>query len=96
MLLFVENCEIRRYMESFLMFDCWNTQVEEFRVMKRIRVNSYLGYIKLKKYSIWTAQRDAYVVITYLKECLCLADDGQNNKNSHNYANTHFLTISSV
>ena len=72
LLLFVEKCEVKRYIESFILMNCWNTEVETFRIIKHIRPNTYLAYILLKKMNRWTAQREAYVFISYLNDCICL------------------------
>lgn len=99
LLLFVERCEVRRYIESFILLDCWNTQVETFRILKHIRPNTYLAYILLKKFNMWTAQREAYVSISYLKDCSCLEEYPRNSEQSlgsWKCTFRHYVIISTV
>lgn len=72
--LFVEDCKIAQAMESYVHFDCWNLQVDSFKLMNRVRKNTFVAHIKLKRYNMFTSPREAYITITYLKNCPCLQD----------------------
>lgn len=56
----------------FVLFHSWNTQFESFNIVSRLRNNTYLGKVRLKKYSLISCPREAYITITYLKTCPCL------------------------
>ncbi len=99
LLLFVERCEVRRYIESFILLDCWNTEIETFRILKHIRPNTYLAYILLKKINRWTAQREAYVSISYLRDCVCLQEEhGANDppRSSYLCSSKHYVLLNTV
>ena len=54
-------------MESYMQFGSWTVQVETFRVLNRIRKNTFLGYLKIKKQGIFAAPREAFLTFSYFK-----------------------------
>lgn len=48
--------------------------------------------------SRWTAQREAYVSISYVKDCVCLEDQRGNElpRSSYRCSSKHYIMISTV
>jgi hypothetical protein len=90
-LLFLERCTVQGLIESYINFDAWNVHVDSFKIVKKIRNNTFVGYLKLKKKNFFTAARTAYFVVNYFKMCHCL------NKNTPEMPLTkHYLLITTI
>jgi hypothetical protein len=70
----LEKLNIESILEKFIEFTQWNSQIETFKIINRIRSNTFLAYLKLKKYSMLTYPRETYLTITYIKTCACLGE----------------------
>lgn len=92
-LMFLERCSIADLIESYVQFGAWNIQVDTFRVEKKIRNNTFMAYLKLKKKNLFSSAREGYFTLTYFKDCPCLILDKQNRPNK---PVKHYLLIKKV
>ena len=56
-LLFLERCTVQGLIESYINFDAWNVHVDSFKIVKKIRNNTFVGHLRLKKKNFFTAAR---------------------------------------
>ena len=80
-MIFLERCTIQGLIESYIQFTAWNVQVDSFKIIKKIRHNTFVGHLKMKKINFFTAAREGCFIVNYFKLCPCLsknikADDG--------------------
>lgn len=59
----------------------WNPSVEYFQIIARPRTNCLVAKLKTQKYSIFSYQRQATVIINYFKPCEC----GQQKHSNKSY-----------
>ena len=90
-LLFLERCTVQGLIESYINFDGWNVHVDSFKIVKKIRNNTFGGLLKLKKKNFFTAARSSYFVINYFKMCHCL-----NKSNPEIPFTKHYLLINTI
>ena len=90
-MIFLERCTIQGLIESYIQFTAWNVQVDSFKITKKIRHNTFVGHLKMKKKNFFTAARECCFVISYFKLCPCL------NKNINADESTkHYLVMTKV
>lgn len=91
-LMFLERCTIEDLIESYIQFGSWNVQVDSFKIIKKIRNNTFIGNLKLKKKGYFTAAREAFFVVNYFKLCPCLGTAHQPESKSVK----HYLMMSQL
>lgn len=65
----IERCPMENIIENYLKMSGWNTEVEEFKIISKVNINTYVVYLRFKKYSFISLGRDSYVTITCFKSC---------------------------
>jgi hypothetical protein len=75
--MFLEGCSIYGLIESYVQFTDWNVQVDTFKIVKKIRYNTFLGHLRMKKKNFFTAQREGIFTLKYFKQCACLTQDSK-------------------
>jgi hypothetical protein len=91
-LMFLERCTVRGLIESYFQFAAWNVQVDSFRVVKRIRNNTFLAQLRLKKKNFFSFSREAFFIASYFKLCSCLGGQFQ----SEGSTVKHYLIMTQV
>lgn len=69
--------DVEGIIERFIEFPQWNSYIESFKIVNRIRSNTFLALLKLKKHNLLSYPRETYLTITYIKTCACLAPKDQ-------------------
>lgn len=92
--LLLEKMEMEGIIERFIEFPQWNSYVDSFKIVSRIRSNTFLAFLKLKKHNLLSYPRETHLTITYIKTCACLAPKDQ-QKPAHEYGK-HYLLMNSV
>lgn len=86
--------EVEGIIERFIEFALWNSYIETFKIVNRIRSNTFLAFIKLKKHNMLSYPRETHLTITYIKTCACLAPKDQQSP-CQEYGK-HYLLMNSV
>ena len=87
--MFFEKSSIEGLIESYVQLGAWNIHIQSLKIIKRIRSNTFIARLKLKKRNFFTSAREAIVTINYFKNCECLAKEGESK-----HRNKHFLMFS--
>lgn len=71
-------------------------QVETFEITKRIRHNTFLAYMKMKKKSVFSSSREGYFTISYFKHCACLKNSYFEAEAEEKFQVKHYLILSNA
>ena len=72
----------------------WNQQVESLTTLNRIRTNTFLARLRLKKSGFASYPREAVISITYIRDCPCLSSDNASPPSQQHHK--HFLVLQSM